>query len=67
MKNIYDLEGNFYEWTQEASDTYDRTYRGGYYNDASRNSWGPASYWISNLPTSTIGNASSRSALYVTL
>ena len=34
--NIYDLAGNVYEWTQEASDTYVRASRGGdYYNNGS--------------------------------
>ena len=35
--NIYDLAGNVYEWTQEASDTYVRASRGGNYpNNGSR-------------------------------
>ena len=33
--NIYDLAGNCSEWTQEASDTYCRAGRGGYYNGGS--------------------------------
>ena len=31
INNIYDLEGNLYEWTQEASFTGDRVFRGGSY------------------------------------
>ena len=67
MKNIYDLEGNFYEWTQEAYRTSSRAYRGGYYSYASRSDWYPASNWGNNLPTSASGYDSSRPALYVTL
>ena len=34
--NIYDLAGNCFEWTQEASFTYGRAFRGGvYYDDGS--------------------------------
>ena len=67
MKNIYDLEGNFYEWTQEADSTSFRTSRGGSYGYASGSYWYPASYWSSYDPTGAIGFRSSRSALYVTL
>ncbi len=31
VKNIYDMAGNLYEWTMEASSTNYRVYRGGYY------------------------------------
>ncbi len=31
--NIYDMAGNVWEWTTEAYSTYDRVYRGGYYDD----------------------------------
>ena len=67
MKNIYDLEGNFFEWTQEANGSSSRTLRGGSYYDASNSNWDPASYWIGGNPTGAYGNLSSRSALYVTL
>ena len=30
--NIYDIAGNCWEWTQEALNTSNRAYRGGYYN-----------------------------------
>ena len=40
--NIYDLAGNCYEWTQEASDTSYRANRGGNYYDFG--SYNPASY-----------------------
>lgn len=32
--NIYDLEGNYFEWTIETGDTAARIQRGGYYNGA---------------------------------
>ena len=67
MKNIYDLEGNFYEWTQEAYNTSYRTSRGGSYGYASGSYWYPASYWSFYTPAGTSGFASSRPALYVTL
>ena len=69
MKNIYDLEGNFYEWTQEAVDTSNRTFRGGSFFYASTGGWLTASRWNDREPTSTdtLGGNSSRSALYVTL
>ena len=31
--NIYDLAGNCFEWTQEASDAFSRANRGGYYDN----------------------------------
>jgi hypothetical protein len=34
MNNIYDLEGNLYEWTQEALNTNGRVERGGYCGDS---------------------------------
>ena len=67
MKNIYDLEGNFLEWTQEADTASNRTSRGGSYDFASVSGWDPASDWFNNYPTDTNGYYSSRSALYVTL
>ena len=46
--NIYDLAGNCYEWTQEASDTGYRASRGGYYNF--NGSFFSASYRIGGNP-----------------
>ena len=46
--NIYDLAGNCYEWTQEATSTGSRASRGGYYgNDGSIH---PASYRSGGTP-----------------
>ena len=66
MKNIYDLEGNYWEWTAEANNTDLRTDRGGY-NIASYSDWNPASYRSSYNPTITSGYDSSRPTFYVNL
>ena len=63
--NIYDLAGNAYERTQEASTTYNRVSRGGYYN--SPGSGAPVSYRFSFDPTSSVSYVSARPALYVAL
>ena len=58
IKNVYDLYGNSYEWTQEASNTVYRVGRGGIYYD----SYSPSSSY-SNNPTDTYSNGSSGSRL----
>ena len=59
--NIYDLEGNVFEWTTEADGTYGRVRRGGYYGSS-----GSASYRDDGTPAITgyvvLG---SRSSLFV--
>ena len=35
INNVYDILGNRFEWTQEATDTYHRVLRGGSYDNAS--------------------------------
>ena len=67
MKNVYDLEGNYWEWTAEAYNTSVRVSRGGGYNNVSGGYFVPASYRDDVLPTDTNSYASSRSALYVAL
>ena len=67
MKNIYDLEGNDFEWTAEADFTLFRAHRGGNFSDASYSDWYPASYRSSYYPTYTGGYGSARPALYVNL
>ena len=62
-KNIYDMAGNYWDWTQEAYGTYLRTGRGGYYNDSG--SGYPASYRGSNGSHLAYSDYSSRPALYV--
>ena len=64
-KNIYDVAGNCYEWTTEASNTGDRVIRGGYYSyDGSMN---PASYRNDYHPATSNDGYSFRPLLYVAL
>ena len=63
--NIYDLAGNCWEWTQEASNTFHRVYRGGFYSSFS-GSVNPVSFRSSYYPNDS-GYNSSRPALYVAL
>ena len=65
MNNIYDLEGNHYEWTAEASSTDDRATRGSSYSSANNGNFYPASYRRLSYPTSSYDYASSRSTLYL--
>ena len=65
VKKVFDLGGNLYDWTTEATDTSRRVLRGGYYDD--RGSSAPASIRGNNRPTRTGSGNSARSALYVTL
>ena len=60
LNNIYDILGNSYEWTQEASYTYTRVLRGG--NSYSSNSPKSRDY---NYPTYPSGSIGSRLTLYV--
>jgi len=65
MKNIYDLEGNCFEWTAQANSTSYRVYRGGSYHVVAVGRFYPASYRSRNLPNSTNAYQSSRPALYL--
>jgi hypothetical protein len=67
MKNIYDLEGNYWEWTAQANSTNYRVDRGGGYNFVAFGKFNPASYRGSNGPISASSNYTSRATLYVTL
>ena len=61
--NIYDLAGNYYEWTQEANSTGYRIRRGGnYYNSGSVY---PASARSSSTPNGSDSYSSSRATLYM--
>ena len=60
LSNIYDLLGNSREWTQEASNTNYRVYRGGLYNRSSA----PSSRG-SYLPPNTGSFNGSRLTLYI--
>ena len=61
--NVYDLAGNYNDWTQEAGDTDGRVSRGGDY-DYSGSGY-PASARDDNLPYGSYSNFSSRPALYI--
>lgn len=63
VKNIYDMAGNVYEWTMEASDTLYRVNRGGYYGYTG--SGNPASIRRCSFPTITYDNIGFRVALIV--
>lgn len=65
MNNIYDLEGNHYEWTAEASSTGTRADRGSYYADASIGKFYPAGGRVDSIPTNSYHSTSSRSTLYL--
>ena len=62
--NVYDLAGNYRDWTQEAYNTDFRVYRGGYYRNSGSD--GPASDRHGYLyPYNSSGYYSSRPALYI--
>ena len=65
MKNIYDLEGNHFEWTAEANLNSNRADRGSCYINASNADFFPASYRYYNYPTEAVSHGSSRSTLYL--
>ena len=61
--NIYDFAGNCWEFTQEAGDTFNRAYRGGYYSLSGSDY--PASDRSSNFPVSGNIFNGSRPTLYL--
>lgn len=63
MKNIYDLEGNQYEWTAEANSTDRRANRGTNYSDPDNGYFYSACGRGRNDPTVAYGDFSSRSTL----
>ena len=68
MKNIYDLEGNYQEWTAEAylTDSDSRTLRGSdYYDGTFLGRFYPASHRDSFYPFANYSTYSSRSTLYL--
>ena len=67
MKNIYDLEGNYFEWTAQAGNTNLRVLRGGDYDGVSYSYFNPASNRFNSGPDLTDDNLSSRQSLYVLL
>ena len=67
MKNIYDLEGNYWEWTAQAYNTNARVLRGGDYGPVSGGHFLPASSRGNGNSNGTYGYYSSRQSLYVLL
>ena len=65
MKNIYDFEGNHYEWTTEADSTNYRACRGSNYYNTYGGRFYPVSYRGDFYPTDRAYDNSSRSTLYL--
>ena len=67
--NIYDLEGNYREWTAQAYSSSIRVNRGGVYYSASSGRFFPAGYLVGGSPTNTSTSTwySCRATLYVAL
>ena len=61
--NIYDLVGNVRDWTMEASSTYGRVCRGGYFSY--NGGYYPAGYRYYDYPTYSYNTYGCRSALYI--
>ena len=62
-KNIYDLAGNVYDWTLEASSTSSRENRGSYYKHTGSFYTKPSKRSIGS-PTDSVSDIGSRSTLY---
>ena len=65
MKNVYDLEGNYNEWTVEANSMDSRVHRGSYFIFSAIGWFHPASYRGYREPTGTDSQRSSRATLYL--
>lgn len=65
MKNIYDLEGNYREWTCCAAGTIYRRNNGGDYDAVNSDLWLPASNQGAMSPNGTNKYVSSRITLYI--
>ena len=63
-KNIYDLSGNCYDWTQEALSTNSRVLRGGY-SYTSNSNYTCSAGRGSSIPTGSGDSISSRPQLYI--
>lgn len=62
INNIFDLEGNLWEWTQEGDSTVSRVYRGGCFS--TNNALSPSYRWYWN-PDETYDSLGSRLSLYI--
>ena len=67
MKNTYDLEGNYWEWTAQAYSSFYRAHRGGNYYYVANGDFYPASRHYFNFPSVAYMYYTSRATLYVTL
>ena len=67
MKNVYDLEGNYWEWTAEAYSTDGRAGRGGGCYYVPNGFFFPASGRSDSTPTFAFSYYSARTGLYVNL
>ena len=67
MMNIYDLEGNYSEYTTEAGSTFRRVTRGGNYDRAKPSVWYSASTRLYGFPNYSDSISSARPTLYVNL
>lgn len=66
MKNVYDLEGNYLEWTVEACSTNNRARRGGLFFEMFLGIFDPASNRDNGGPPTVASYSfSSRSTLYI--
>ena len=65
MKNLYDLEGNFKEWTTEALDIDNRVFRGSGLGSTYNGNFFPASYRGYDVPNNAYYIYSARSTLYL--
>ena len=62
--NIYDLAGNVMDWTMEASYTYFRVLRGGYYSFTGA-TYPARNRYASNYPTNSDNTNGCRTTLYI--
>ena len=60
---IYDLAGNYRDYTQEANSAYDRIYRGGYYGNSVSSEPGSDRYF--NVPYSAFSSYTARATLII--
>ena len=60
---IFDLAGNYYDWTQEAYSASYRVFRGGYYNSSGSDD--PASDRDGSIANYSVGSYSARATLYI--
>ena len=65
MKNLYDIEGNFKEWTTEALDIDNRVFRGSGLGSTYNGNFFPASYRFYDVPNNAYYIYSARSTLYL--